>query len=64
MVIVPIYKGEEQLKAISEKVNVFVKGLRAKGVSVKFDDRDTYRPGAKFAEYELKGVPVRIAIGK
>ena len=64
VVIVPIYKGEEQLEAISEKVNVFVKELRKKGVSVKFDDRDTYRPGAKFAEYELKGVPVRIAIGK
>ena len=64
VVIVPIYKGEEQLEAISEKVAVFVKELREKGVSVKFDDRDTYRPGAKFAEYELKGVPVRIAIGK
>ncbi|WP_298367908.1 proline--tRNA ligase [uncultured Lutibacter sp.] len=64
VVIVPIYKGEEQLEAISEKVDVFVKELRSKGVSVKFDDRDTYRPGAKFAEYELKGVPVRIAIGK
>ena len=64
VVVVPIYKGEEQLEAISEKVAVFVKELRKKGVSVKFDDRDTYRPGAKFAEYELKGVPVRIAIGK
>ena len=64
VVIVPIYKSEEQLEAISEKVAVFVKELRKKGVSVKFDDRDTYRPGAKFAEYELKGVPVRIAIGK
>jgi len=64
VVIVPIYKGEEQLEAISEKVAVFVKELRKKDVSVKFDDRDTYRPGAKFAEYELKGVPVRIAIGK
>ena len=64
VVIVPIYKGEEQLEAISEKVAVFVKELRKKGISVKFDDRDTFRPGAKFAEYELKGVPVRIAIGK
>ncbi|GAB7256209.1 proline--tRNA ligase [Polaribacter sp. OB-PA-B3] len=64
VVIVPIYKGEEQLEEISEKVNVFVKELRAKGISVKFDNRDTFRPGAKFAEYELKGVPVRIAIGK
>jgi prolyl-tRNA synthetase len=63
VVIVPIYKNDEQLRAISEKVTVFVKELRQKGISVKFDDRDTYRPGAKFAEYELKGVPVRIAIG-
>jgi prolyl-tRNA synthetase len=63
VVIVPIYKGEEQLEAISEKVNVFVKEFRKKGISVKFDNRDTYRPGAKFAEYELKGVPVRIAFG-
>tara|TARA_R110002073_G_scaffold89852_3_gene212424 strand:+ start:9748 stop:11226 length:1479 start_codon:yes stop_codon:yes gene_type:complete len=61
--IVPIYKGEDQLLTISEKVDGIVKSLRSKGVSVKFDDRDTYRPGAKFAEYELKGVPVRIAIG-
>ena len=61
--IVPIYKGEEQLDTISEKVNIIVKGLRKKGISVKFDDRDTFRPGAKFAEYELKGVPVRIAMG-
>lgn len=61
--IVPIYKNDEQLTAISEKVAVLVKGLREKGISVKFDNRDTYRPGAKFAEYELKGVPVRIAIG-
>ena len=64
VVIVPIYKGDEQLEAISNKVDVFVKELRKRGVSVKFDDRDTYRPGAKFAEYELKGVPIRIAIGK
>jgi prolyl-tRNA synthetase len=63
VVIVPIYKNEEQLTLISEKVAVFVKELRKKNISVKFDDRDTYRPGAKFAEYELKGVPVRIAIG-
>jgi prolyl-tRNA synthetase len=63
VVIVPIYKNEEQLEAISEKVAVFVKELREKGIAVKFDDRDTYRPGAKFAEYELKGVPIRIAIG-
>lgn len=63
VVIVPIYKNDEQLDAISEKVNTIVKDLRKKGISVKFDDRDTFRPGAKFAEYELKGVPVRIAIG-
>lgn len=63
VVIVPIYKGEEQLNAIAEKVDGIVKSLRAKGISVKFDDRDTFRPGAKFAEYELKGVPVRIAMG-
>lgn len=63
VVIVPIYKGDDQLEAISERVKVFVKGLRAKGISVKYDDRDTFRPGAKFAEYELKGVPIRIAIG-
>ena len=61
--IVPIYKGEEQLEVISERVSGIVKSLRSKGISVKFDDRDTFRPGAKFAEYELKGVPVRIAIG-
>lgn len=61
--IVPIYKGVEQLQVISDRVQGIVKALRAKGISVKFDDRDTYRPGAKFAEYELKGVPVRIAIG-
>jgi len=63
VVIVPIYKNEEQLNAISEKVAVFVAEFKKKGISVKFDNRDTYRPGAKFAEYELKGVPVRIAIG-
>jgi len=63
VVIVPIYKNEEELDAISEKVSEFVKAFRKKGISVKFDNRDTYRPGAKFAEYELKGVPVRIAFG-
>lgn len=63
VVIVPIYKNDEQLEAISDKVNTIVKDLRKKGISVKFDDRDTFRPGAKFAEYELKGVPIRIAIG-
>lgn len=63
VVIVPIYKGEEQLNLISEKVNVLVKELRALNISVKFDNRDTHKPGFKFAEYELKGVPLRIAIG-
>ncbi len=64
VVIVPIYKGLEQLEAISEKVNPLVKELRAKGISVKYDDRDTQKPGFKFNEYELKGVPVRLAIGQ
>ncbi|MFD0993440.1 proline--tRNA ligase [Tenacibaculum geojense] len=64
VVIVPIYKGDDQLQAIADRVDTIVKELRANGVSVKFDDRDTMRPGAKFAEYEMKGVPVRIAIGK
>jgi len=63
VVIVPIYKGLEQLDAISEKIEPIIKSLRAKGISVKFDKRDTHKPGFKFAEWELKGVPVRIAIG-
>ncbi len=63
VVIIPIYKNEEQLNAISEKVNEFVTEFKKRGISVKFDTRDTYRPGAKFAEYEMKGVPVRIALG-
>jgi len=61
--IIPIYKGAEQLAVISEKAAIIVKSLKSKRISVKFDDRDTFRPGAKFAEYELKGVPIRIAIG-
>ncbi|WP_026811607.1 proline--tRNA ligase [Arenibacter latericius] len=64
VVIVPIYKGEEQLDAISERVAPLVKELRSKGISVKFDNRDTHKPGFKFNEYELKGVPVRLAIGQ
>ncbi|WP_158974098.1 proline--tRNA ligase [Cellulophaga sp. L1A9] len=64
VVIVPIYKGEDQLDAISERIAPLVKELRAKGVSVKYDNRDTYKPGFKFAEYELKGVPIRLAIGQ
>jgi prolyl-tRNA synthetase len=63
VVIVPIYRNEEQLGAISEKANEIVKNLKAKGISVKFDARDTHKPGWKFAEYELKGVPLRIAMG-
>ncbi len=63
VVIVPIYKGEEQLKLITEKVNVIISELKAKNISVKFDNRDTHKPGWKFSEYELKGIPVRIAIG-
>jgi len=62
-VIVPIYKGEEQLAQISEQALKIKSELEAKGISVKYDDRDTYKPGFKFAEYEMKGVPVRIAIG-
>lgn len=64
VVIVPIYKGLDQLEAISEKVNPLVKELRLKGISVKFDNRDTHKPGFKFNEYELKGVPVRLAVGQ
>ena len=63
VVIVPIYKGEEQLAQVSEVANKMVAEMRAKGISVKFDNRDTHKPGWKFNEYELKGVPVRIAIG-
>ena len=62
-VIVPIFKGEEQLAAISEKANQLADELKKHDISVKFDDRDTSSPGWKFAEYELKGVPVRVAIG-
>ena len=64
VVIVPIYKGIEQLDAIAEKVAPLVKELKSKGISVKFDQRDTHKPGFKFNEYELKGVPVRLAIGQ
>ena len=63
VVIVPIYKNEEQLAQISEKVLPIVDELRAKGISVKYDDAQNKRPGFKFADYELKGVPVRLAIG-
>jgi prolyl-tRNA synthetase len=63
VVIVPIHKNEEQLVAISEKAESIKKALEARGISVKYDGRDTHKPGWKFAEYELKGVPVRLAIG-
>jgi len=63
VVIVPIYRNDDQFDAIAEKVAEMTKELRALGVSVKFDKRDTHKPGWKFAEWELKGVPVRIAIG-
>lgn len=63
VVIVPIYKGEEQLAAINERVDGIVKSLKALGISVKYDNSDNKKPGWKFSEYELKGVPVRMAIG-
>jgi prolyl-tRNA synthetase len=63
VVIVPVYKSMEQLEKISEKVNEIVVQLKAKGITVKFDDNDNRKPGWKFAEYELKGVPVRLAVG-
>ena len=64
VVIVPIYKNDEGLKAISEKVLPLVDQLRKRGISVKYDDADNRRPGFKFADYEVKGVPVRLAIGQ
>jgi prolyl-tRNA synthetase len=63
VVIVPIHKGDEQKALIDEKVHGLMSELRAMGVSVKYDDSDNARPGWKFAEHELKGVPVRIALG-
>jgi len=63
VVFVPIYKTEEELAKVSEKVNELKKGLEAKGITTHFDNRDTVKPGFKFAEYELKGYPVRIALG-
>ena len=63
LAIVPIYKNPEQLDQINERVEQLTKNLRAKGISVKYDNRTTYKPGWKFAEYELKGVPLRLAIG-
>jgi prolyl-tRNA synthetase len=63
VVIVPIYRNDEQFDAVSEEATTLMKELRAKGLRVKFDNRDTQKPGWKFNEYELKGVPVRVAIG-
>lgn len=63
VVIIPIHKTDEQLDAISARINEIVTELRKKGISVKYDDRTAYKPGWKFAEYELKGVPLRIAMG-
>ncbi len=63
VVIIPIYKSDEELAMISERVNEIKAQLIAKGVSVKFDNRDNQKPGFKFAEYELKGVPIRLAMG-
>ncbi|NVK27840.1 MAG: proline--tRNA ligase [Flavobacteriia bacterium] len=63
VVIVPIYRNDEQLEQISEVANKLKSELQAKGISVKYDNRDTHKPGWKFNEYELKGVPVRLGIG-
>jgi len=63
VVIVPIFKNDEQLKLIDEKVNTIVAELKSLGISVKYDNSENKKPGWKFAEYELKGVPVRLAIG-
>jgi prolyl-tRNA synthetase len=63
VVIVPIFKGEDQLNLINEKVFKIIDSLKALGISVKYDNSDNKKPGWKFAEYELKGVPVRLAIG-
>jgi prolyl-tRNA synthetase len=63
VVIIPIYKGEEQKLKVDEKVKVFMEEFKALGIRVKYDNNDNSRPGWKFAEYEMKGVPVRIALG-
>ncbi len=63
VVIVPIYKSPEDLAAISDKVDPVIRELKVKGISVKYDDSDNQRSGWKFAEYELRGVPVRLGIG-
>lgn len=63
LVIVPIYKSEDDLAAIHEKIKPLMDELKKQDITVKFDDRDSYKPGYKFAEWELKGVPLRLAIG-
>ena len=63
IVIIPIYKNDEQLAAISERIRPIMDQLASAGISVKYDDADNRRPGFKFADYELKGVPVRLAVG-
>ena len=63
VVIIPIYKNDEQLAAISERIRPIMDQLASAGISVKYDDADNRRPGFKFADYELKGVPVRLAVG-
>ncbi len=63
VVIIPIYKNATQLNAINEVVEKIKKDLESKGITVKYDNRDTYKPGWKFAEYELKGIPIRLVMG-
>jgi prolyl-tRNA synthetase len=63
VVIIPIYKGEEQKALVTDKVQSILQELKALGIRVKYDDNDNARPGWKFAEYEMKGVPVRLALG-
>lgn len=63
VVLVPIYRSDEEQQLVTEKGNEIVETLKAAGIRVKFDARDTHKPGFKFAEYELKGVPLRIAVG-
>src|SRR5690606_2094778 len=63
VVIVPIYKTDDERKEIEVLVDEIMAECKVKGITVKYDDRDTYRPGFKFAEWEMKGVPLRITIG-
>ena len=63
VVIVPIYKSSSELELINKAVNRILEGLKEKGISVKYDDRENFKPGYKFNEYELKGIPIRLAVG-